>query len=202
VVPTAGPLTSELDGIRLIKSHQFDELYRPMVYLVRDGRNAMLSNLMLKFLAGGHRLSSRTEVLAGLRLLSDEDEFWGDHAGTALALAEQQRACFVRYEDLLADPRAALSSVFEFIGIVPPDDILSECVRLGAESQAYFARGSSGYTYRAEPGSIYETLQAHRRGEYWRELFDAGARRYFHERGGTEPLLRFGYEESPAWWRD
>ncbi|MGD1065801.1 MAG: hypothetical protein ABR975_03205, partial [Vulcanimicrobiaceae bacterium] len=35
----------------------------------------------------------------------------------------------------------------------------------------------------------------------WQTAFDAPARRRFHDLGGTEALLRLGYETNENWWR-
>ena len=35
----------------------------------------------------------------------------------------------------------------------------------------------------------------------WRHAFDAPARRAFHELGGTDMLIRLGYETDRDWWR-
>lgn len=202
VVPESGPLTDALDGVRLVKSHHFSPLHQPAIYLVRDGRNAMLSNLFLKFLSGGHAISRVSDVCRGLRLLADEDEFWGDHVSEAVRMADTSDMCFVRYEGLLADPVAVLQTMASFMGATVPAAVLAESVRIVGESRRYRSDPGSGYGYVAEPGSIYDLLQRHRGGDYWRELFDTPARRYFHERGGTAGLLRFGYERSAEWWRE
>jgi hypothetical protein len=202
VLPEGGPLTEALDGLRLLKSHHFSDAHRPCIYLVRDGRNAMLSNLFLKFLSGGHRLTRPEEVTDGLRLLAAEDEFWGDHVAQALRTASAEKVCFVRYEDLVAEPVATLQTMISFMGRMVPAEQLQACVEAVAQSRRYHEDPLSGYGHRAERGSIYERIQRERGGDYWRSLFDAQARRYFHERGGTAGLQRFGYEASPTWWRD
>ena len=46
------------------------------------------------------------------------------------------------------------------------------------------------------------SLTPKRKGDYWREMFDAAASRHFHETGGTEFLRHFGYEQSADWWKD
>jgi Sulfotransferase domain len=194
------PLTRALDGLRLVKSHHFSELHRPAIYLVRDGRNAMLSNLFLRFLSGGHALSRPDQVGAGLRLLDADYEFWGDHVDTALALAASEHVCFVRYEDLIAEPVSALQSIISFMGAAVPDQPLRTAVAAAARSDTYRAAPRSGHTSVHEPGSIYDRIQSDRGRDYWRGLFDADACRWFHERGGTAGLLRFGYERSERWW--
>lgn len=198
IAPEAGPLTDALDGFRLVKSHHHSAAYERIVYLVRDGRNAMISHLYLQFLHGGHHYSQPEDVLPGLRRLDAEGHFWGDHVAPAVAHPD---ALFVRYEDLISRPQAVLREIVAFGGCSVPDEVLAEAVSLGARSDSYRLSPASGYQHRPDPGSIWATLHAHRDGAYWREILDAASRRWFHERGGTEHLLRFGYETSEDWWR-
>ncbi|MGH2927201.1 MAG: sulfotransferase domain-containing protein, partial [Solirubrobacteraceae bacterium] len=119
----------------------------------------------------------------------------------ALQLASREEVCFVRYEDLIADPLGALHTIASFMGATVPSHSLREAVSAVERSDGYRLRVGSGYTYPAEPGSLYEPVQRDRGGDYWRKLFDADARRYFHVRGGTPGLLHFGYESHEDWWR-
>lgn len=198
VVPEVGSLTDALDDVRLVKSHHFHPVYRRIVYLIRDGRNAMISHLYLQFLHGGHDFSRPHELLAGLEQLDREGHFWGDHVAQALAHPD---ACFVRYEDLVAEPVTVLREVTAFAGRSVPEDALAACVRLVRASEAYRRTAWSGHRDRPEPGSMWSLLHAHRDGDYWREIFDPRARGWFHERGGTPYLVQFGYAASEEWWR-
>ena len=55
-------LTRSLDHVDIIKSHQMPPADGRFIYLVRDGRNAVLSFLYMSFLFGGHQFSKRSEV--------------------------------------------------------------------------------------------------------------------------------------------
>lgn len=193
----AGPLTGELTDVRLVKTHQFSSTYDRVVYLVRDGRNAMLSHLYLQFVHGGHAYSRPEEVLSGLRHLDEEGHFWGDHVAQAASRAGE--VLFVRYEDLIADPVGVLGAIARFAGRSVPVEALRECVAIAARSDAATRRDPTR-SHRPAPGSIYARLGARRGGDYWRELFDGDARRWFHERGATTHLRRFGYATSDDWW--
>jgi hypothetical protein len=190
-----------LDRYAFVKSHQLPASFERMVYLVRDGRNATISFLYLTFLAGGHRLSRREELAAGLRLMVRSDPSWGEHARAALRAAAGREVLFVRYEDLIADPGAELLRIAGYLGSDVEEAALEEAVRIASARTGYFETPLGGYTFVPEPGSIYDVLQRHRNEDYWRLLFDAECKRVFHELGGTEPLLRFGYESSEDWWR-
>jgi hypothetical protein len=195
LAPPAGPLTDALDGVRFVKTHHFSPTYERIVYLVRDGRNAMLSHLYLQFVHGGHEYTRRADVLAGLRQLDAEGHFWGDHV--AEAQARERELLFVRYEDLIADPVGALGAIAGFAGAAVPDVVLRECVALAGDAAA---RRDPTRHRRGDPGSIYAHIDADRGSDYWRELLDGEARRWFHERGGTPHLRRFGYALRDDWW--
>ncbi len=200
VIPNGGPLTNALGGLNLIKSHHYKPAYRDIVYLVRDGRNAMISHLYLQYLSRGHTYSSLDEIHAAIRYLSDEGHFWGDHVGEILAQPAEHRIHFVRFEDLISQPFETLKGIIAFMGREVPDEALRACISHAGSAKTYFAAPLSGYTYTPEAGSIYEQLQKYRKDNYWVHIFDDRTRRYFHERGGTPYLIRFGYEQSEQWW--
>src|SRR5690348_9178270 len=54
-------LTPSLDHVEIIKTHRMPSLEGPLIYLVRDGRNASLSFLYMAFLFGSHQFSGRGE---------------------------------------------------------------------------------------------------------------------------------------------
>jgi Sulfotransferase domain len=195
-------LTRALAHVRLIKSHTFPSGSHDIIYLVRDGRNAMISHLYLMFLWKGHHFWRLEEISEAIEYLSNEGHFWGDHVRAALAQTGRRNICFIKYEDLARTPAQALAAMVRFMGVSVPDSILDECIRLAAEDTTYFRRPGSGYLYEPEPNSIYDMLKKHRREDYWRKIFNSDAMKYFHEHGGTEFLMRFGYEKSAAWWQE
>ncbi len=199
---TALPLTNALDHLALVKSHQFPADDEPMVYLVRDGRNATLSFLYLTFLSGGHRFSHLAEAYDGVRYLDRAEGSWPDHVAEALRQSERRRMLFVRYEDLVCSPGAVLARMARFMGAGPPAEVIEECLRRQKRSDSYARNPYSGYLYEPEKNSIYDVLKRYRRADYWRYIFDGRSKRHFHESGGTEFLLRFGYAASADWWRE
>jgi hypothetical protein len=200
IEPTSRALTRALAHISLVKSHSFPSDSHDIVYLVRDGRNAMISHLYLTFLWKGHCFSRLTDISQAIEYLSNEGHFWGDHVRTALAQADKRNICFIKYEDLIRAPAQALKTMFRFIGARVPDSVVEQCINWAGEDGTYFRRPSSGYLYQPEPNSIYDLLKKYRNEDYWRKIFDHDAMKYFHARGGTEMLMRFGYEESATWW--
>ena len=202
VTSTDTALTHALDGIELIKSHTMPTDDGPMIYLVRDGRNATLSFLYMTFLFGGHRFSELAELYDGIRHLDAVEGAWADHVGLALRQRELRPTLFVRHEDLVRAPGTALAQMAQFLNAEISADVLDDCVRRQKASGSYAANPYNGYQFQPAPGSIYDILKRHRRDDYWRLIFDGRSKRYFHDRGGTEPLLHFGYEHSADWWKE
>lgn len=196
-----GALTNALDGVDLIKSHQLPGGYEDVVYLVRDGRNATVSFLYMKFLFGNHRFCEPQELRDALRYIDADEGSWARHVKAGLALSKERRVLFLKYEDLTQRPEWFLRQLLDFTGTPLPPSVLGQCVLLEKQSDAYMRNPYNGYMYRPQPGSIYDLLKRHRSGDYWRYLFDADCKRHFHEQGGTQFLLHFGYEESSDWWQ-
>jgi len=203
VVQATGPaLTHALDHVAFVKSHQLPADDLPMVYLVRDGRNATLSFLYMSFLFGGHPYSELSEAYEGIVRLDAAEGPWAEHVEDALRQSAVRRTLFIRYEDLVARPEAALASMIGFVNARVPVAALRECVRRRERSSRYADNPYNGFLYQPAEGSIYDILKRNRRADYWRHILDRRTRRYLHDRGATEMLLRFGYERSADWWRD
>jgi hypothetical protein len=194
-------INAAFDHIALIKTHQFPADDKPMLYLVRDGRNATLSHLYLTFLWGGHRYSRLTETYDGIRHLDRAEGSWARHVEEALRQCEQRSTLFLRYEDLVRSPEEALLQAARFTGAELSLAELAECVARHRREDRYATQSYSGYLYEPEPNSIYDILKQHRGEDYWRHIFDSQCRKYFHRTGATAFLLRFGYEQSADWWR-
>lgn len=201
VVTEGVPLTRAARGFALVKSHEFEPGDGDVVYLVRDGRDAMISHLYLRFLWGGHSFFHPEEIFEAIRSLAEDGHFWGDHARRAIEESRRRRVFVVRFEELLADPAGALREILAFLGADVPESVLADCVLRARDVKDYFERASSGYRYEPPEHSIYAILKRHRPQGYWPRILDADTRRFIHERGGTEPLLHFGYESSVDWWR-
>jgi hypothetical protein len=202
VMSANAALTRSLDHVELIKSHQMPADGSPIIYLVRDGRNATLSFLYMAFLFGGHQFSRLAEVYDGLRHLDEAEGRWADHVAQALAQAQTRQIQVVRYEDMICSPQAELARMARFMGVELSAEMLDECVRRQTAFSSYAKNPHNGYLYEPAKGSIYDILKGHRREDYWRHIFDARSKQYFHDRGGTRWLLHFGYERSADWWKE
>lgn len=197
----APPLSEALGRTLVMKTHQIPRDDAPMIYLVRDGRNATLSFLYMTFLMGGHKFSELSEVRSAIRFLDEGEGSWASHLDAALSTSRKRKCLVVRYEDLRQNPQFAIGRIAQFLGADLSSEIIDACVRLEQTNQGYFGKWASGYRYRPRRGTIYDALVLNREGDYWRDIFDAEAKRYFHEGGGTQFLLQYGYEQSADWWK-
>lgn len=193
--------TSSLDHVDLVKSHQMPASDDPVIYLVRDGRNATLSFLQMSFLFGGHRFSELSEVYDAIRWLDRAEGGWAEHVAQALEQAQKRPVLFVRYEDLVARPETAIEAMIRFMGAEVAAPILADCVRRQERSDRYAENPYNGFLHQPTQNSIYDMLQRHRRGAYWRCILDSRSKQYFHACGATRALMHFGYEDSEDWWK-
>lgn len=194
-------LTDALDDVVLVKSHTLPPGDDPLIYLVRDGRNATLSHLYMAFLYGGYCFSRLDEAYDAIRHLDAAEGSWAAHAAEALRQSQRRPMLFVRYEDLMRHREAALASMVRFAGASVPASAIALCIERHAANDRYTENPYNGFLFEPERRSIYDVLKRHRQADYWRHIFDARCRRYFHESGATDALLRFGYETSADWWR-
>lgn len=109
------------------KSHEMpNPHYRRVIYLMRDGRDAMVS-----FLHHEQALKRRSlNFLDFIRL--DRQTFpckWHEHVEAWLANPFNAEMMLVRYEDLKADPLKELRRVCEFAGVERPTQMLKLAVQ-------------------------------------------------------------------------
>lgn len=115
---------------------------------------------------------------------------WQEHVSSWRRLGKE--TVFVRYEDLLADTRAALTAVFtRHLGTEPDAELVDLAVRRCAfERQTGRRRGTEDRTKFARKGMAGD----------WKNHFTAEARRVFQRRAG-ELLIAVGYETDDSWAR-
>ncbi len=113
--------------VTFFKSHYFPrQEYRKVVYLVRDGRDAMVS--YLHYLEG---VSGRP--LDFLKLVQDEKPpfpgNWHEHVEQWLSNPYNARMIVVRYEDLQQDPVAQLRRIADLAGFGHDEEMLEKGAR-------------------------------------------------------------------------
>jgi hypothetical protein len=117
-------------GGRMIKTH--DRRSRPAgraVYLVRDGRDVLLSEYRSRVRAG---TPETLDEFVRMAITGDPSLFgpWPEHVRFWLGceLADQDRLLVVRFEDLRSDTVSVLSGILSFLGWVFPAARIDEAV--------------------------------------------------------------------------
>lgn len=181
--------------LRLFKTHDRFQPYHlrgRVAYLLRDGRDATLS-----FHHYRTRFNRKTFDLSEFvrRTLRGEFRYgaWHEHVEGWLAHRDDPSLLVVRYEDVLADPAAALARVLAHFEIEATPQRIEQAVQRcsvqrvaatfqqAAERKAKSGRGGAGFTGGLGGGS-----------GRWREAFSPRDRAHF-ERHAGETLARLGY---------
>jgi len=177
---------------RLLKSHMlYDARCKRVVYLVRDGRDALVSyyhyhcphNLQATFL---EFLQIHQIIWPGA--WHKHVESWLDH-GNGLSLL------LVRYEDLLADPAGQLKRIAEFAALPTDEKRIDRAVRNCRFTTLQKIETEKGTLRTDNPG-----FRFFRKGISggWKEYFGPVHKALFKKLANSA-LLRLGYIDGPDW---
>ena len=180
-----------------------DEILSP----IRDGRISMVSLARYLYAEGRSPFVQRGELADFLSHVAARMPygFWGEHTRALLEARERgARIRLVRYEDIFGHYDGLLTLARELAG--------GEQVPCVSEEgyTAFVARWRNRLVQKPEwseglalPEESFIPRNWSVGGETidWRSAFDAPARRRFHDLGGTEMLIRLGYETDEDWWR-
>lgn len=109
------------------KSHDLpDPRFRRVIYLLRDGRDAMVSYLHYQEAHERRQLDFAAFLQDNQRLHPCK---WHKHVQAWLANPYQAEMIFVKYEDLKTDPEKELRRVCEFAGLKRSADVLELAAR-------------------------------------------------------------------------
>jgi hypothetical protein len=104
--------------------------YQNVIYLVRDGRDAMVSYYhYLKVLRGKQNLDISYEEMLRDRIGLFEKCKWHEHAEAWLANPHKARILTIRYENMRSQPMHELQKLCEFIKVEADDDILHKIIQ-------------------------------------------------------------------------
>jgi len=183
-----------------------------LVFIVRDGRDAVVSHRFQAFVDRSHHLSKESKAirqdfiqdpepyLAGQRSIFPEVELrraatgWMDNLtetdGKARELLDGQYL-HLRYEDLLAQPSEEMSRLWAFLGVDATFPGFNEALQeeLGENPDADWQQEKAA--------DIASSLNKGKRGS-WRNLFTPRDRHIFKEVAG-ETLVAWGYEKDLNW---
>lgn len=181
-----------------------------IVYIVRDGRDTMISHRFQNFIDGSQFLSRAdlrlrdafakdpAPFLAGQRSVFTKSAMrrmaksWADNVTDTHHLGRQlyeDRYYALRYEDLLARPNEMLARVWSLLGVEPRG--------LEARVEAEMDQNPDADWQQEKAPELAASLEKGRQGS-WREMFTAADKAIFKEQAG-EALLAWGYEDSPDW---
>lgn len=178
-----------------------------LILLLRDGRDNVASSMRAGLLVRGSmtlRARARRKLNHwAMRDFVGHARDWARAARLVLdfdaAHRDGERAGryrMIRYEDVLADPRAEARRIFEFMGLPAPDDVLD---RVGntrvVGSSFYAAPGREDATRRT--WTPIEKTPAFRPVGRWRHWGPA-RKRLFKRLAGRE-LVELGYAEDQGW---
>lgn len=143
---------------RILKSHEYlDPRYRRVIYVVRDPRDVAVS--YFQFLRKMRSLDDSVSLADFVPqfVAGEADPFgsWADHVGGWLGA----RACaddflLLRYEDMRADPRAAVKSIAGFIGLDPAEAQLDQVLAQSSMGAMRRLEQNSGMAWKATRGGI------------------------------------------------
>jgi len=183
-----------------------------LIFIVRDGRDAVVSHRFQAFIDRPHHLSKAGQRLRdefarnpvpfqnGQRSLFTPQELRQAAAGWVQNVVETDRAArallgesylALRYEDLLAQPWQTMRRVWGFLGVNLAMDDLEKNLQheLGQNPDADWQQEKAA--------EIANALSKGQRGT-WRELFTPQDRQIFKEVAG-EALITWRYEQDLEW---
>lgn len=171
---------------------------------IRDGRDVMVSLARYLYVEDGSPFIQRGELADFLSYVAGRMPygFWATHTRALLAARDRGvNIRIVRYEELFRNYQGLLTLArdladgwpvacedqAEYLALVAHDQRMDAVTPLPEPfPDDSFIPGN----WTVGGGTIH-----------WRRAFDRPARRRFHELGGTELLLRLGYETDEDWWR-
>lgn len=199
----------------LLGGQAVQELHRiypdaALIYIVRDGRDTLVSHRFQNFIDGSQFLSNGDlklrdafardpePFLSGERsiftpqALNKMARSWAQNVTDTDRLGHQlfgERYFSLRYEDLLARPYDMLSKVWSFLG-VNPDTLEPHVIQ-------EMARNPDAEWQSQKAPDLAAALEKGRNGS-WKQLFTEADKELF--KGATgDVLVTWGYEQSLSW---
>lgn len=181
-----------------------------LIYIVRDGRDTLVSHRFQNFIDAADALPAKDLALRDafakdpLPFMSGERSIFGESTLRRMAegwvrnvvetdrlgrelFGSQYHA--LKYEDLLKNPYPAIAAVWQFLGADPAG--------LEAVVGAEISHNPDADYQREAAGDLVKNLEKGKRGS-WQELFTKQDTRIFKEIAG-ETLIAWGYEKDMEW---
>ncbi|MEX2144539.1 MAG: sulfotransferase [Anaerolineales bacterium] len=181
-----------------------------LIYIVRDGRDTLISHRFQNFIDGAQFLaradlklrdsfaSNPEPFFSGKRsvftpqILKKMAKSWAENVSDTDRLGHQlysERYFSLRYEDLVARPYDMLSKVWTFLGVNP--DTLEPRV-----NQEMAQNPDADWQNKKAP-DLAAALEKGKRGS-WKQLFTEDDKRLFKKVAGDQ-LVTWGYEQNQDW---
>ena len=189
----------------IIKDHTLKDNYRNVIYIIRDGRDATLSYAYFSFLNNKHDFTKVAQLPSFMRHLKNKKihfGFWGDHVKNALNKLPYTNTLIVKYENLKKDPINQFKLLTDFLKMDIPVDRIEATLKKVEKDTRYTQWHGWGFNFKPEKDTIFYELSKKRGTSNWKTVFDKKAKEAFHHCGGTEMLIRFGYETDEDWWKN
>jgi len=190
--------------------HQMIKVYPDarLVFIVRDGRDAILSHRFQTFIDNPHRLSKADlrirkdfsknpdPYLTGQKSLFTEKGIQQSTKGWVENVTETDRAAKkllkdnyypLRYEDLLENPQREMKKLWIFLGVDPQIPVVA------AALDSEFSKNPDADWQAQKAGDIASAIGKGKAGS-WQELFTLRDKQIFSELAG-DILHRWGYED-------
>lgn len=181
-----------------------------VIYIIRDGRDALISQRFQNFINAPHRLSAEnlrirddiakdpTPFLSGERSIFTEKRIrdmsidWVTNVTETTREGREiygDRFHILKYKDLLTQPYETISKVWEFLGADPAglEALVNE--EMGFNPDADYQREVAA--------DLVKPLEKGKRGS-WRELFTERDKKVFKQIAG-QTLIDWGYEPDMEW---
>lgn len=177
-------------GHRFIKTHETGAPYLltgRVIYIIRDGRDATASWFHYRQKIHGEQ-GSFDDFLR--RCLADRFRYrsWHGNVASWQQLTGSPRLLLLRYEDILADNRQALTRILDFLG----DSIDAARLDRALAASSRQAVNRSFQDWAQDRGHDFEGTAGSRGGEGWRQTYTAGQLALFNRAAGAQ-LAFFGY---------
>lgn len=197
-------------GPVFVKDHELKDAYRhnPVLYLVRDGRDCMLSfnDFRLRRAAGGGA-EAGADTLAGVVKGGDAGPpfgGWPAEVNKALQWRAAGRDIVLLSYDALMGPQGfdVTAAALAGAGI----DLTAERYEAGlanaAQKETALRANSAGWGRERiyPPGSLMDRWLDTSGPSKWRALLRPQDKAMLHHAGFTEPLVRAGFEKDENWW--
>ncbi|MFM2136744.1 MAG: hypothetical protein RL021_2144 [Bacteroidota bacterium] len=178
----------QMKGRRIMKYHEpFFEYFPNTIYIVRDGRDALVSYYHYNMDSGQFQGTFDDFLKSDIYLRFGS---WQDHVTRAMEqrLRYPDRILFIRYEDMLSDLPGNIRKIAKYCGI----PLTEELVHSTADKCSFQALQQNERTYGSE--TLDKKINFFRKGtkEQWKDYFNAEEAVRFVE-ASRELLMANGY---------